>query len=162
MQTYYLSLNGYRKLRQRRKEIAASIEAKKKQMGESVSIDNDLRENPEFMQLRTDVTYVLPRRLNEIDIVLSSCQIIEDLADFINSKFDKVQLGAKVTVKYEDGTVVPFIILGYNETDIDTDVISYLSPTAQGLLGKSAGETVEIKVPERTIKIKILSVEKGI
>lgn len=113
MQIYYLSRKGYQRLLQKRKEIVTSIETKKKQMGESVSVDNDLRENPEFMQLRTEVTYVLPRKLNEVDIVLSSCQIIEDLANLMNSKFDKVQLGAKVVVEYENSIVVPFTILGY-------------------------------------------------
>lgn len=48
------------------------------------------------------------------------------------------------------------------KADIDTDIISYLSPIAQSLLGKEVGEIVEIKTHGRTIKIKILSVEKGI
>ena len=126
-------------------------------MGASVAIDNDLRENPEFMQLRTEVTYVLPRKLKEVDTVLNSFQIIEDLEVFRNSKFDKVQLGAKVAVEYEDGIVVPFTILGYEETDADTGAISYLSPIAQGLFGKVAGETAKVKAPARTIRMKILS-----
>lgn len=162
MQIYYLSRKGYKKLLKKREDIVASIETKKKQMGASVALDNDLRENPEFMQLGTEVTYVLPRKLNEVDSVLSSFQIIEDLKGFRNSKFDKVQLGAKVSVEYEDGIVVPFTILGYEENDFDTDTISYLSPVAQGLFGKAVGETVEIKAPARIIRMKILSIEKGI
>ena len=162
MQTYYLSRKGYQRLLQKKEEIIISIKAKKKQMGASVAIDNDLRENSEFMQLRTEVTYVLPRKLKEIDDVLNSFQIIEDLEIFRSSKFDMVQLGAKVFVEYEDGTVVPFTILGYEENNVDTNAISYLSLLAQGILGKVVGETVEIEVPAKIIRMKILSIEKGI
>lgn len=131
-------------------------------MGESIALDNDLRENPEFMQLRTEVNYVLPRKLEEINGIIKSCKIIEETREYVEAKFDKAQLGAKVTVQYDDGTVIPFTILGYDEGDLDTNTISYLSPIARGLFGKRAGDRIEIKTPDGIIKVEILSVEKGI
>jgi transcription elongation GreA/GreB family factor len=128
-------------------------------MGDSVRLDNDPRENPEFMQLRVELTDVLPKRLYEIDRVLGSCRIIEEVIDFVENR---VTIGCKVVIQYEDGLTIPYIILGYDETDIDNDVISYLSPIAQGLLGKSPNDVLEIIVPSRKIKVKILSVERGI
>lgn len=162
MQIHYLSRNGYNRLQQKKQELLDSIKAKKKQMGISVSIDNDLRENSEFMQLRTEVTYVLPKKLDEVNFILSSCQIIEDMTSFIYSQFNKVQLGARVTVQYQDGKIVSFTILGYDEADFDRNIISYLSPLAQSLMGRVVGDEVEVDVPGKPISVKILNIEKGI
>lgn len=162
MQTHYLSRNGYQRLQQKKQELLDSIKAKKKQMGDSVAIDNDLRENSEFMQLRTEVTYVLPKKLDEVDFILRSCQIIEDMPSFIYSQFNKVQLGAKVTVQYQDGRVVSFTILGYDEADFDKNIISYLSPVAQSLIGGVVSDEIEVEVPGKPIRVRILNIEKGI
>lgn len=159
---YYISRAGFMKLQEKRKQILAMIESRQQQIGASVKLDNDLRENSEFISLRTELSYVLPRRLKEVEQVLGSCRIIEETAGFRKPEFDKVELGARVGLLYEDGTEVTYLILGYEETDIDNDIISYLSPIAQGLMGKREGESVDVKTPGGVIRVKITSVSKGL
>ncbi len=159
---YYISRAGFANLQQKKKKILETIEFRQQQIGASVKLDNDLRENPEFISLRTELTYVLPRRLSEIEQVLGFCRIIEEMSGLKDSEFDKVQLGARVGILYEDGTTVTYLILGYEETDIDNDIISYLSPIAQSLLGKGVGDYAEINTPGGVIRVKITSVERGL
>jgi transcription elongation factor GreA len=45
------------------------------------------------------------------------------------------------------------------EADFQTGKISVTSPIGQGLMGKSVGEIVKIRVPACIIELKILSVE---
>lgn len=162
MKTYYMSRNGYEKFLKKIQEIAVAIQTKIKEMGNSASRDNDLRENPEFMQLRTEVTYTLPKKMNEMVAILKSCQIIEEMSNFANSSFDKVQLGAEVTVQYDNGNIITFLILGYDESDAEKNIISYLSPIAQSLLGKMVDEEVKLEINKKTTRLKILNIQKGI
>ena len=53
-----------------------------------------------------------------------------------------VQFGATVTFRRTDGRQQTFKIVGEDEGDPANGTISYVSPLAQGLLGKSAGDTV--------------------
>lgn len=159
---YYVSRAGFTNLWQRRKEILDTIESRQQQLAASVKLDNDLRENPEFIALRNELTYVLPRRLREVEQVLGSCRIIEEVSSFDKLEFDKVVLGARVGLLYEDGTKATFLILGYEETDIDNDAISYLSPMAQSLMGKGVGDSVEVKTPGGVLRVKIVNISKGL
>lgn len=55
---------------------------------------------------------------------------------------DRVVFGSKVKVCFSDGVVEAFQILGEVDSDLGADVISYLSPLGQALLGKKRGERV--------------------
>ena len=56
MENYYITKNGYKKLYEDYLNIDKEITEVNKMMGESVKRDNDLRENPEFMELRVRAT----------------------------------------------------------------------------------------------------------
>ena len=71
---------------------------------------------------------------------------------------DKVYLGAQVSVEM-DGGVEDFRIVGTAESDPAHQKISDRSPIGMALLGKKAGEEVEVKTPMvnhicRVLKIK--------
>lgn len=55
-----------------------------------------------------------------------------------------VVFGHPVTVEGEDGTRRTWTIVGEDEADPRKGLISYVSPLAQALLGKPAGEEVEV------------------
>jgi transcription elongation GreA/GreB family factor len=56
----------------------------------------------------------------------------------------EVQFGNTVTVKRHDGRVQTFRIVGEDEAEPSSHTISYASPFAQAVLGKSVGDQVEI------------------
>jgi transcription elongation GreA/GreB family factor len=53
-----------------------------------------------------------------------------------------VSFGSRVTVERNDGRVQTFRIVGEDEADPSKGSISYVSPLAQALIGKSVGDVV--------------------
>jgi transcription elongation factor GreA len=161
-ETYWISRAGYFKLQQHRDKLQSEIASVQQEMGMSASMDPDLRENPHYMQLRTRLMYVLPRELIEVERVLRGCTIIEDSELFKKSNFDTVQLGAEVLIDFGSGDKEAFLILGYGEADTKRGIISYLSPLGRALLGRKAGDEIQIDAPGGKRDALLLSVEKGL
>lgn len=57
---------------------------------------------------------------------------------------EAVRFGASVTVDQEDGRRRTFQIVGEDEADPTQGTISYLSPMAGALMGKSVGDVAEV------------------
>jgi transcription elongation GreA/GreB family factor len=57
---------------------------------------------------------------------------------------DQVQFGSTVSVRRHDGRVQTFRIVGEDEAEPSGNTISYVSPFAQAVMGKSVGDHVEI------------------
>lgn len=159
MTTYLLSEMGYKSLLTRRDQIHADMQKTQKRIGEVVGIDNDLRENPEYMELQNKATYHLPKQLTKIEKVLSSCQVVT--VDSIPFEHETVQFGSRVRVLYEDGDEKTYLILGYEESDPENNTISYLTPIAQSMMGLTVGDEAIVKMPSRTKSLEILSIENG-
>src|SRR6476619_1463714 len=69
---------------------------------------------------------------------------------------DKVVFGATVTLKDEDGKKVKYQLVGQTEADARVGRISYNSPLGRALIGRQAGEDVEVSTPsgDRWYEIK--------
>ncbi|MEY4255971.1 MAG: hypothetical protein RLZZ141_1198 [Pseudomonadota bacterium] len=67
----------------------------------------------------------------------------------------EVMFGRRVTLDREDGRRQIFRIVGEDEADPAKGAISYLSPIARGVLGKSVGDVVEVGGAE----VEIVAVE---
>ncbi|WP_332769343.1 transcription elongation factor GreA [Phenylobacterium sp.] len=57
---------------------------------------------------------------------------------------DTVQFGRKVTFEREDGRRQTYAIVGEDEADPAKGSVSYISPLAQALLGKSVGDIAKL------------------
>jgi transcription elongation GreA/GreB family factor len=74
---------------------------------------------------------------------------------FKNSK-EKIQIGDKVVVAIND-TVQELEIVGFPRGDIKTGKISFMSPIAQAILGKSYPEDVTVILESgKTINCRII------
>ena len=69
---------------------------------------------------------------------------------------DKVLFGATVTLLDEDEKKVRYQLVGQTEADAKSGRISYNSPLGRALIGRQAGEEVEVSAPsgDRYYKIK--------
>lgn len=88
---------------------------------------------------------------------------IEDLlrrADIIvpNKNSQVVELGNIVTIKTDDQEKT-YQILGSAETNPSSGVISHNSPIGAALLGKRKGESVKIKLANKTLDCIIIKIE---
>jgi transcription elongation factor GreA len=69
---------------------------------------------------------------------------------------DKIVFGATVTLKDEDEKKVKYQLVGQVEADASQGRISYNSPLGRALIGRQAGEEVEVSTPsgDRYYQIK--------
>jgi len=92
-------------------------------------------------------------RILKIEGYLKNAIIIKE-----NPKNDTVQLGSIVTVEANKKKKL-YKILGSAEVNIDKGIISHNSPIGSGLIGKSQGEIIKIKIKNKEIEFKILKIE---
>ena len=79
------------------------------------------------------------------------------------SKLDSSKVLALSIVKIKNmknGATMTYKLVSESEADLKTGKISVKSPIAQGLLGKSVGDTAEIAVPAGKIEIEIIEISR--
>jgi len=156
---YYVTRKGLVNLANRQKDLVEDLEKSTRAMGHSASLDNDLRENPEFMQLRTKVTYELPNKIAELENVIRFARLINDCEHIQNQDFHEVLPGVEVELESEDGEMRTHSILGYEEGNPDKGIVSYLSPVGERLLHKTVGDEVELPMRGKPIRYEIVSIK---
>ena len=104
----------------------------------------DLSENAEYHAAREQQGFI-EGRIGEIEAKLSTAEII-DPSPLTNN--GKVIFGATVDLEdQDDGKAISYQIVGEDEADIKSGRISITSPIARALVGKSAGDVVEVAAP---------------
>ena len=114
--------------------------------------EGDLSENAEY-QGSQDSRAMMEARINVLRDKLSRAVLI----DLSQLPKDEVCFGCNVKVKdltFNDEE--EFTLVGAGEEDYDQGKILITSPSAQGLMGKKAGDKVEILVPAGTLNYEIL------
>jgi transcription elongation factor GreA len=115
----------------------------------------DLSENAEYDAAKERQGF-LEGRIKEIEAKLANAQVIDPKHIEADGR---CVFGA--TVELEDldaGEKVTYQIVGDDEADIKERKISISSPFARALIGKSAGETVEVQAPGGVREYEILGV----
>jgi transcription elongation factor GreB len=69
-----------------------------------------------------------------------------------------VRFGATVTVRERSGEETRYRIVGVDETDVDRDWISWLSPIARALLNARLGQRVRIRLPGGEKELEIVGI----
>jgi transcription elongation factor GreA len=116
----------------------------------------DLTENAEYDAAREEQQH-LERRIGRLEQTLSRAKII-DAKDLPN---DKIYILSRVKLKdLKSNEEVEYLLVSPEESNFEANKISVTSPIGKALLGKTKGETVEIKVPVGMLKYKILDVNR--
>ena len=68
-----------------------------------------------------------------------------------------IRFGATVTLVEDDGTQYEITIVGKDETDIENNRLSWLSPLPRQLNGKVPGDIITWEKPEAEIELEIVS-----
>ena len=117
----------------------------------------DLKENAEYHAAREQQSFI-EGRIQELEAVLSSAQIIDPSA----FSGDTVKFGASVLIVDEDTDVeVTYSIVGHYEANADENRISIQAPISRALIGKSVGDSVEVRTPQGVKTYEILEVDFG-
>jgi transcription elongation factor GreA len=155
MKEYRLTKEGYDKLikeqedliNNKRKEIAERLKDAKDNAG-------DLSENTEYEYAKTEQAFI-EGRIEHINEILRNHVIING-----NDKKGIADIGSTVEVK-DLGTNKKnkYFLVSSVESDPENHKISDESPMGRALLGKRSGDEIEVKTPQKVIKLKIVTVK---
>lgn len=116
----------------------------------------DLRENAEYHAAK-EQQGLAEARIRDIEGKLSNAQIIE--LDQINAA-GKVVFGATVRLANVDNDEkTRYQLVGEDEADIKSGLLSISSPIARAMIGKEEGDVVEVVTPGGTVTYEITAVE---
>ena len=116
----------------------------------------DLKENAEYHAAKDQQGFI-EARIKDFEGKLSHLQVIDVTA--IDAK-GKVVFGSTVELIDEDtGKELTYTIVGEDEADIKSNMISYTSPIARALIGKAEGDIVSFQAPSGQKTFEVLEVK---
>ena len=120
----------------------------------------DLSENAEYDAAKEEQG-MCEARIKDIEGKIASANVI-DVTKLKNPTGGKLKVifGSTVTlVDVDTDKEITYKIVGEDEADINSNLISYKTPIAKGLLGKQEEDEIEIKIPKGTICYEVVKVE---
>jgi transcription elongation factor GreA len=116
----------------------------------------DITENAEYESAR-DRQGFIEGRIIELEAKLSNAQIIDPT---LLDDDDRVVFGSTVElIDTATQETVSYQIVGEDEADLKLAKISYSSPIAKALIGKSAGDVAEVRTPGGVKEFEIVDVK---
>ena len=116
----------------------------------------DLSENSEYDEARNEQAKN-EARIKELEILLENAVILDE------TKIDTsiVSLGSTVKVKNIDiGAEFTYDLVGSNESNPMEFKISDQSPIGAALMGKKAGDKVEVSTPGGVVRLEVVEVSR--
>ncbi len=115
----------------------------------------DLKENAEYHAAKDQQGFI-EARIKDLEGKLSHIQVIDVTA--IDAR-GKVIFGSTVVIFDENSeTETTYTIVGEDEADIKSGLISYTSPIARALIGKNEGDEIEFQAPDGVKTFDVLKV----
>ena len=114
----------------------------------------DLSENAEYHAARERAGFI-EGRISEVEAKLANAQVVDP--KLVNAD-GRCVFSATVEVQDDAGVVATWQIVGEDEADIKAGRISVSSPIARGLIGKEAGEIVDVQTPGGVKRYEIIDV----
>ena len=115
----------------------------------------DLKENAEYHAAKDQQGFI-EARIKDLEGKLSHVQVIDVMA--IDAR-GKVIFGSTVVILDENtDQKTTYTIVGEDEADIMSGLISYTSPIARALIGKNEGDAIEFQAPDGVKTFDVLEV----
>jgi transcription elongation factor GreA len=116
----------------------------------------DISENAEYEAAREKQSFI-EGRIIELEGKLSNAQIIDPT---LLDDDDRVVFGSTVElIDTESKQTMSYQIVGEDEADLKLGKISYSSPIAKALIGKSSGDVAEVRTPGGVKEFEIVDVK---
>ncbi len=117
----------------------------------------DLSENAEYHAAREKQSFI-EGRIQDIEDKIARAEVI----DISLISGDTIKFGAKVRLIDEDTEEeVAYQIVGEYEADIRAGKLAIAAPIARALIGKQAGDSVEVAAPGGSKYYEVLEVRYG-
>lgn len=154
---YYVTADGLAALE---KELEYLKVVRRKEMAEKIKVARsygDLSENSDYDEAKNEQA-ILEARIADVEVMLANAVVVDESEHDV----DAVHIGSSVTVemKRADGSSSEreFSIVGSNEANPRAGKISDESAVGQALMGKKAGDSVNVDTPAGAVIYTLLSV----
>lgn len=155
MQKFPMTVHGAKLLEEELARLKGSERSQIIQAIAEARAHGDISENAEYDAAKEKQAFN-EGRIAEIESKLSQAQII-DVSTLIND--GRVIFGATVDLlDLESDEEITYQIVGDDEADVKIKKISVNTPVARSLIGKHAGDVVEVKVPSGTKEYEIIDI----
>ncbi len=147
--------NTYDLLLEKIDSIKAEIRANSDKIQKAADF-GDLKENAEYKTARENQEFLF-NKLSRFEQYLN-CEVVD------GNKIDSEAVAFGTSVKIVDnnsGDIMKYNILGPVEFELESmpDVVTYTSPLARQLIGKTVGDEIELQMRNRVDTLKILEIE---
>jgi len=116
----------------------------------------DISDNAEYDAAKEQQA-LLETRIRELDDKLARASVVDDYV----VDADGAVLGSTVRLRdLKRDRELTYVLVGELEADFSAGRMSVTSPVGKALLGKQAGDSVEIKVPAGVLHFEILDVSR--
>lgn len=150
----YFTKEGLEKLKQELQFLKTEERHRITQAIAEARDKGDLSENAEYDAAKEAQGH-LEDKIRQLETLVANARIID--ASQIDTS--KATILCKVKVKnHNTGKDAEYMLVSETEANLKENKISIKSAIGGGLLGKSVGEVVEIKVPAGTVKLEILNI----
>lgn len=155
----YITPEGHKKIREEMEWLWKVERPRVTHEVEVAAAHGDRSENAEYQYGK--------RRLREIDrrlqFLSKRLERMKVMTEAEQRRADgKVGFGAWVVVEDEDGKRSSYRIVGPDEFDPDSGLISMESPMGKALLGKEEGDDVEVRRPKGDATFFVQSIHYGV
>jgi transcription elongation factor GreA len=151
---YPMTLKGAEKIKKQ-------LEMLKKQRPEIVTAiaearaHGDLKENAEYHAAK-DQQGMIEAKIRDLEAKITNARIV-DVTKIPND--GRVIFGSTVKLLDKNDKEVTYQIVGEDEADIKTNLLSVMSPLARSLIGKNEGDEISFDAPSGTLNYFISRVE---
>ena len=154
MDKYPITVIGEKKLR---KELDSLTNIERPKVIDAISVareHGDLKENAEYHAAREQQSFI-EGRIKDIKLKLSNSEIVDPK----KITTDKVVFSARVELyDLNDEKEITYSIVGDDEADIKSGMISVNSPIARSLIGKKEGDIAYVEAPSGKKEFEILNI----
>ena len=154
MDKYPITVVGEKKLR---KELDSLTNIERPKVIDAISVareHGDLKENAEYHAAREQQSFI-EGRIKDIKLKLSNSEIVDPK----KITTDKVVFSARVELyDLNDEKEITYSIVGDDEADIKSGMISVNSPIARSLIGKKEGDIAYVEAPSGKKEFEILNI----
>ena len=155
MEKVPMTADGYANLQDELKRLKTSERPAVIKAIEAAREHGDLSENAEYHAARERQSFI-EGRVAELEDKIARAEVI-DVKKLKGSK--TVMFGATVTLADEDtDEESTYQIVGQDEADIGSGLLSVGSPLARALIGKAVGDSVEVNTPKGAKSYEIIKI----
>ena len=116
----------------------------------------DLKENAEYHAAKEKQSFI-EGRIKDIDSKLSNAQVIDVTTLNVT---DKVVFGSTVSLcNLDDNSEITYKIVGEDESNIESGLLSYKAPLAKAIMGKNINDLIEFNMMDTQKIFEIIKIE---